>query len=276
METSQDLYVNLLKQVLSRTIVPEKYHPLNNGQGPTKTVSKLIVSVLGGLLNRYDFEIVRRYTPDPARRLAGLDWPPDAETMIGTKRLNNVHFCVSEVLRQGVPGDLIETGVWRGGCSILMKAILSAHGDTTRTVWLADSFAGLPKPNAEQYPADAGDKHWENSDILAIPLETVQANFERYGLLDDRVKFLKGWFKDTLPTAPISQLAVARLDGDMYESTIQALDALYPKLSSGGFLIVDDYALPGCKAAVDDFRRTHSITEPLEIVDWSGVYWQKK
>lgn len=275
MTEPQDLYVDLLKGVLTRTVVPEKYCQLTNGHGPTKSVNKVIIRALGNILNRHDMEIVRRYTPDPAKRRAGLDWPPEAETMIGTKRLDNVHHCVAEVLRKGVPGDFIETGVWRGGCSILMKAILRAHGDTARTVWLADSFEGLPKPNPKEYPADAGDNHWEKTEVLAIPLETVRGNFERYGLLDERVRFLKGWFKDTLPNAPLSKLAIVRLDGDMYESTIQALDALYGKLSPGGFLIVDDYDLKGCRTAVDDFWRAHSISEPLVVVDQGGRYWQR-
>ncbi len=155
-----------------------------------------------------------------------------------------------------------------------MKAVLHAYGESARTVWLADSFEGLPKPNAKKYPADAGDSHWKASRTLAVSLEAVQANFKRYGLLDEHVRFLKGWFKDTLPGAPIEQLAIARLDGDMYESTIQALDALYPKISPGGYLIIDDYALAGCKAAVDDFRQTHGIKVPIQQIDWSGIYWK--
>src|SRR5262249_7945660 len=158
------------------------------------------------------------------------------------KRLENLKFCVETAIRDGVPGDLIETGVWRGGACIFMRAILEAYGDKQRKVWVADSFAGLPKPNEAKYDADRGDKHHTFGD-LAVPRETVEKNFEQYGLLDDQVRFLEGWFKDTLPSAPINSLAVMRLDGDMYESTIQALEALYPKLSPGGFVIIDDYFL---------------------------------
>ena len=77
------------------------------------------------------------------------------------------------------------------------------------------------------------------------------------------------------PTAPISQLAVLRLDGDMYSSTIQALDALYPKLSPGGFCIIDDFALPGCAAAVHDYRAANSIDEPLVDIDGTGSFWRR-
>jgi O-methyltransferase len=195
--------------------------------------------------------------------------------MVGLKRLNNVQECVTDVLRSGVPGDIMETGVWRGGCCIFMKAILASYGDTTRNIWLADSFEGLPKPDAEHYPVDRGDVHWTRSEVLAVPIETVQENFRRYGLLDDRVRFLKGWFKDTMPTAPIKQLSILRLDGDMYESTFQVLHAVYPKLSVGGYAIIDDYALVGCKAAVDDYRKAHGINDPISQVDWSGAYWKR-
>jgi O-methyltransferase len=199
--------------------------------------------------------------------------------MVGLVRLDNVQHCVTDVLQRGVPGDLIETGAWRGGTTVFMRAVLKAYGDTERTVvWVADSFQGLPEANPELYPADieyAGEPH-PALRALAVPMEQVQANFRRYGLLDDQVRFLKGWFSDTLPGAPIGRLAVLRLDGDMYESTMTALRWLYPKLSAGGYVIVDDYgALRGCGEAVDDYRRQNDITEEMVPVDWTAVYWQR-
>ena len=88
----------------------------------------------------------------------------------------------------------------------------------------------------------------------------MQANFRAYRVLDDKVKFLKGWFKDTLPGAPIRSLAILRLDGDYYESTMDALTNLYDKLSVGGYVIIDDYGEDSwtyCQKAVDDYRRDH-------------------
>ncbi len=182
--------------------------------------------------------------------------------MIGLKRLGNIEFCVKEILRNIIPGDLIETGVWRGGASIFMRAILKACGNPNRIVWVADSFEGLPKPDG-RYQQDAGDRNWKSNHSLGISLERVQANFARYGLLDERVRFLVGWFKDTLPAAPIQQLTILRLDGEMYSSTMDALRALYSKLSPGGYVIVDDYgSTPPCKQAVNDFRAEHKITAP--------------
>ncbi|HTP90891.1 MAG TPA: TylF/MycF/NovP-related O-methyltransferase, partial [Xanthobacteraceae bacterium] len=210
-----------------------------------------------------------------ARREREQHWPVRALTFLGRKRLDNIRFCVESVLRDGVPGDLIETGVWRGGACILMRAILEARGDTTRNVWLADSFQGLPPPDAANYPADAGDKHHVWSDVFAVSSAEVKAHFRRFGLLDDRVRFLEGWFKDTLPNAPVNRLAVLRLDGDLYESTIQVLDALYAKLSAGGFLIVDDYFLEPCRAAIEDFRRANGVTDTILQIDRMSVYWRK-
>ena len=224
------------------------------------------------LLDRQGLALVKRV--DPAAHEEGRDYPTGALTMIGRRRLDNLQACVVDVIRAGVPGDLIETGVWRGGAVILMRAVLWAYGDTGRVVWAADSFQGLPQPDAATYPADARANLWQMQG-LAVSLEAVKANIAGFGLLDDQVRFLPGWFKDTLATAPIERLAVLRLDGDMYESTIDALTALYDKVSPGGYVIVDDYgAFQECRSAVDDFRRDRGITEEMTKVDWTGVYWK--
>jgi hypothetical protein len=195
--------------------------------------------------------------------------------MIGLKRLDNLEFCIEQVITNGVPGDFIETGVWRGGATIFMRAVLKAYGVTDRCVWVADSFEGLPPPDARKYPPDAGDRLHEAT-ALAVSLEQVKANFDRYGLLDDQVRFLKGWFRDTLPAAPIERLAVLRLDGDMYQSSMDALVNLYPKVSQGGYVIVDDYgAIPACRQAVNDYRAANGITEEIRDIDWTGIFWQK-
>lgn len=213
---------------------------------------------------------------DGPTRAQGLDWPSRAHTMIGTDRLAHLRACVEDVLARGVPGDLCETGAWRGGASIYLRGLLEAHGDADRRVWVADSFRGLPPPDAAAYPGDAGDRHHTFAE-LAVPLERVRANFARYGLLDDRVVFLPGWFRDTLPTAPIERLAVLRLDGDMYESTIVALEALYDKLSPGGYLIVDDYGgIEQCRAAVHDFRASRGVREPIRPAGWTAIHWRRE
>lgn len=211
---------------------------------------------------------------DPEVRLIGRDWPATAQTMIGLARLRNIRVLAEQVFDQGVPGDFLEAGVWRGGACIYMRGLMAAHGIENRTVWVADSFQGLPPPNPDLYPSDAGDPHHTFKE-LRVSIEEVQANFERYALLDDQVRFLKGWFAETLPEAPLSQLALLRLDGDMYSSTSETLHALYHKVSPRGYVIIDDYILAGCRKAVDDFREQFGIAEPLQDIDGAAVFWRK-
>jgi O-methyltransferase len=213
---------------------------------------------------------------DQRKRELGLDWPAEAETMIGMQRLTSLQQCVETVLAEDIPGDLVECGVWRGGACILMRAVLAAYGDQTRSVWLADSFEGVPRSDPANYEADKGIRADFAAGILGVSEAEVRANFERYGLLDDQVRFLPGWFKDTLHDAPIERISVLRLDGDLYESTIQALDALYPRLSPGGFCIVDDYqAVKACEQAVTDYRAKHGVSADIVDIDGTGVLWRK-
>jgi O-methyltransferase len=180
------------------------------------------------------------------------------------------------VLARGVDGDMIETGVWRGGSCILMRALIKLSGSQGRTVWVADSFSGLPPPDASSYPADARDRHHKFA-FLAVSEDEVRRNFARYGLLDEGVRFLPGWFRDTLPTLADRRWSLIRLDGDMYESTHVALEHLYPRLSPGGYVLVDDYgAVEGCRRAVEDFRSEHGISDEIEQIDWTGVLWRKR
>lgn len=211
-------------------------------------------------------------------RIDGTDWPSVAHTMIGVNRLQNIQTLAEIVIRDKIPGDFIETGVWRGGATIFMRAILKAYNITDKTVYVADSFEGLPKPNPELYPADIDDIHHTHPQ-LSVSLEQVQENFKKYDLLDDQVQFLKGWFKDTLPSAPIEKLSLLRCDGDMYESTMDTLNALYHKLVPGGFIIFDDAnSVPACQQAILDFRNKHNINSPMYKTNDSlgiGVYWRK-
>lgn len=242
---NRDLYLDLMERCLTNTIYGDA--PCDPWTGKT-----------------FDIEL----------RDNGRDWPSVAHTMIGAKRLRNTRALAERAIADGVPGDFIETGVWRGGASIMMRAVCAAYGNTDRTVYCADSFEGLPPPNPTEYPADTNDQH-VTYDELAVSVEQVRANFASYGLLDDQVAFLKGWFKDTLP--PLSNpFALIRLDGDMYESTIQAIEVLYPLLSPGGYVIVDDFgAVEGCRQAIADYRNTHGIDAEISTIDWTGVWWQK-
>ncbi len=266
----EDLYLDLLAKCLTRYLFPDEGTPFVPGT-PGK---RRVWSRAERLLERRGLRVLRRAPLRPELREDGRDWPLTAETMVGLARLENSRACIETALRDGVPGDVAEAGVWRGGSAIFMRAVLAAHGDGSRTVWVADSFEGLPPPDPA-HAADAGDLH-HTEPFLAVSQQEVMDNFARYGLLDERVRFLPGWFADTLPTAPIDTLAVLRVDGDMYGSTMDVLDALHPRVAPGGFVIVDDYgAITACRTAVDEYRQRHGIADPLQRIDWTGVYWRR-
>jgi|TARA_R110000822_G_scaffold68404_11_gene166348 O-methyltransferase len=220
-------------------------------------------------------------------RSKGQTWPFLAQTMAGEHRIDNVRALVEDVETKGIPGDFIETGVWRGGCSLMAAAVMQAYDIKDRKVIVCDSFDGLPPPNTGKYPTDEGDKHFEAL-FLKVSIHEVIENFKGYGLLNpDRIRFIMGLFGDTLPKLveggfnqdewplEVKQFSVIRLDGDMYESTIQALENLYPLLSVGGHLIIDDYGLPNCVKAINDYREFHGLDEELVGIDESSKYWTK-
>jgi O-methyltransferase len=277
LDAVRDLYLDILKRSLTGALYEDNDSILGGVRTDgSESLKKKVAHGVGRAANRFHLEVAYKKPYDPALREVGMDWPARAESMIGLKRMSNIQDCVQTVIRDNVPGDLIETGVWRGGAVIFMRAILKAFGDSSRTVWCADSFEGLPPPNVALYASDAGDRLHEKGG-LAVGVDIVKHNFTRYGLLDEQVKFLVGWFKDTLPTAPIDKLSILRLDGDMYESTWQAIEALYPRLSPGGFCIVDDYVLfpEQAQKAVHDYRSANGITDEIIDIDGSGAYWRK-
>ncbi|MDP2321434.1 MAG: TylF/MycF/NovP-related O-methyltransferase [Acidobacteriota bacterium] len=266
-------YLALLRRSLTFTLWPEPLCPIEHLNEDRPLLKRAAVWLMASTARQFGYQFARDPKPAWDDRRDGCTWPYYADTMMGLTRLEHLQHCVETVLREAIPGDLIETGVWRGGRCILMRGVLAAHGITDRTVYVADSFRGFP-PVEE--PQDIGDTPDEFRSYLAIDLETVRENFRRYGSLDEQVVFLDGWFKDTLTKAPVEQLAILRLDGDMYSSTMDALKALYPKLASGGFCIVDDYgAIKACRQAVDDFRAANTITAAIETFDWTGVFWRK-
>ena len=199
-------------------------------------------------------------------------------TLLPILTLENIEFCIREVIKNNIEGDFLEAGVWKGGAVIYAYHVLKEL-NSNRKVYVADSFKGLPKPDVNNYPADKDDPHWAIEE-LRISKDEVIKNFDLFGGLDENVIFLEGWFKDTLYNDSIGKLSVIRLDGDMYESTWQSLDALYPKLSLGGYCIIDDFGHLRAKKAVYDYREKYNIHEEIVIIDktpgaYPSAYWKK-
>jgi O-methyltransferase len=269
--TCEELYLDMMKKVLTRALIARGLD--RHTIVPVGPKSWLLYH-FNRLAVRVGLEFVRLKRSSAEHYMESghetRNRVEDAETMLGTRQLDHMQRCIVDVLARNVPGDLIEAGVWRGGMTIFMRAVLKAHQIADRNVWVADSFAGLPEvdPGRETF-------EWRRGD-MAVSLETVKNNFSRYGLLDAQVVFLQGFFSQTLPTAPIRRLSILRVDADLYSSTSDVLRNLYPRLSSGGYAIFDDYQnLPDCRRAIDEYRRENGITEEICMIDERAACWQK-
>lgn len=212
----------------------------------------------------------------------------------GYERLERVRDLYQRVRKANVPGDLVECGVWRGGITVMMKALTRAHDDESRRVWNFDSFSGVPNKKRQEDRTDLrmeapeianmderqwGGHVWERApggrekkkNILTVEEQLVQDNFKRFGLLDDQVKFVKGYFNDTLPDPEsrygLKQIAVLRVDGDLYSSTMDVLKNLYPLVAPGGYVILDDWPLPQSRRATIDFLHMQGLKEDIVKTD---------
>ena len=273
-QSAKARYIELLKSALACRLYPEPPVPIELLWCKRGWFKRSLARVLAPAFGMMGAKLCIEPNYTQEQLDSGTVWRLLAVSLISPRRMDNLCFCVETVLAERIPGDLIETGVWRGGACIVMKGLLAINAITDRKVFVADSFQGLPPPDAQKYPADAGDTH-HKVPYLAVSRARVEDNFRRFGLLDEQVVFLEGWFKDTLPKLRSRQLALMRLDGDMYESTMDALTHLYPKLSAGGFCIIDDYDIRNCRMAVDDFRKSREVTDPLVDIDGHGCYWRK-
>lgn len=272
----RDHYLELLEGCLMGTIHQDVFCVVGNGaMPPWRSPMRRAFRMVQRLSSRYGYELAaRRVHRDVLEE--GRAWPLVGETMVGLRRLRNIRACLDEVVGEGVAGDFIETGVWRGGCCIYAAAVLGTSPVVNdRKVFVADSFRGLPATKFGRHPQESEEPMSEMT-RLAVSRRDVEENFDRYAVGGERVVFVEGWFSETLPTLHDRRWSVIRLDGDLYESTMDALTNLYPRLSIGGFVIVDDYwEMNSCRAAVENYRRRMGIDEPLERVDQACVMWRR-
>lgn len=223
-----------------------------------------------------------------AIRQKGEDWTYAGDTMTGWARLNNIRDLLTDIICNNIRGDYIETGVWRGGASIFAKAVMSAleepDDDESTTIsssphrisYVCDSFQGLPPGDRN---LDLSDKNWDTvgKGYLEVASNIVANNFKKFGMLDSNVVFAKGFFNETMPplSKQILSLSIMRLDGDMYESTVDVLYNLYDKLSIGGYVIMDDWFGFPSRTACEDFFQVHQINPDIIAIDNTAAYWKK-
>jgi cephalosporin hydroxylase len=210
-----------------------------------------------------------RQTGAAVRTLAGRALFP--YTTVGRSGLDHLQECLETIRRESTSGDLAACGVWRGGTAIFMRAFLEAYDVEERLVWVADRFSGVPESPDTTDPSAKPRRFPE----LVGDLNQVRHGLDRFGLFDERVRFLQGSFADTLADAPIGELALLHLGDDLEETAAEALERLYDRLVPGGFVVVEHYDAPGCRRAVDQFRAKRGIQGPVTRADWTGASWRK-
>jgi hypothetical protein len=213
-----------------------------------------------------------------------LYWRVLPYTMSSYERLNNAYELACAVERDGVPGALVECGVFKGGCAAVMGYVARRAG-AGRALWLFDSFEGLPEPTAaDGAEAAAYSRARASGKLDAVgrcvgPLADVRRIlFETLRLDERRVLIRQGWFQQTLPAAraEIGPIALLRLDGDWYESTRCCLEQLYDAVVPGGYVILDDYyCWEGCRKAFDEFAAGRGLAVDLVRIDEAGAWFRK-
>ncbi|MDC1353117.1 TylF/MycF family methyltransferase [Pelagibacteraceae bacterium] len=271
MDNFKTQYIELFKKVLMGILYEQSNWQQIHSQ-PVKNFFSLqfFKNLMIKIFQRKSIILYKKQKFDSDRALikgkegAGLGY-----TLVSKKRLDNIEHCFDEILKGNIEGDFIETGVWRGGACILIRELMRINNIKNRKVFVADSFEGMPKPKNE----------FDGSDLsmfeeIKVSVEEVKSNFDKFGLNDNQVVYIKGWFSESLPKAPINKLALLRLDGDLYHSTMDSLNNLYHKVSKGGYVIVDDMDWPECARAINEFRDKHSIKSELKFIDDVSAYWR--
>jgi hypothetical protein len=201
-------------------------------------------------------------------------------TMSRVQRMYALYQSVNYIIKNKIPGDFVECGVWKGGNPMMIAQLLQASHTTDRKIFLYDTFEGMSEPTAAdknykgkdaQEMLDATDRAKSDSVWCYSPLEEVQENMKQTGYPNDRIVFVKGKVEETLPGVVPAKIALLRLDTDWYESTYHELTHLFPLLSKNGVLIIDDYGYwEGCRKATDQFLKENQLDLLLQRVDSTG------
>jgi O-methyltransferase len=191
-------------------------------------------------------------------------------TLVGPERIHNLCALAQRAEEEQIPGDVIECGVYNGGTAAILARI-ATRSQMNRTVWLFDSFQGMPETNEKD-----GKQAQEYVGKVVGSLDQVKQLLRKAGANMDRVKIVAGLFQDTFPRVDIKQTALLNLDCDWYESVKLCLEKFYDSVVPGGFVSIDDYGhWPGCREAVDTFFKKRGLSYELRHVDYSARWFQK-
>jgi Macrocin-O-methyltransferase (TylF) len=199
-------------------------------------------------------------------------------TMTSWERLYALYQSVQYTVENRIPGDLVECGVWRGGSMKLVAHVLRSLGDTTRTLFLYDTFEGMTEPEPAvdiDFSGNQAVKDWHEIQRRGVkwayaPVEEVHEIIASSGYPMEKVKLVKGRVEETIPATSPASIALLRLDTDWYSSTKHEMEHLYPKLSPQGILILDDYGhYQGARRGVDEYFSKLNKKPLLQRVDYS-------
>ncbi len=208
---------------------------------------------------------------------------PDCYSVVEKKFYEDVVQLFADLAASKVPGDILATGVWKGGSALYLQA-LNRHFGLNRRLWLSDTFSGFVHERIshkkDQWALRLLSKfvNFEHPDNARFPSAAdVEQLFQSCELWDERVQIVQGPLEATLPSLEIESLCFVHIDVDLYEPTRDALEFAYPRLRPGGYVVVDDYgaAAFNCKEAVDEFRAQHAISAPMRFMTTYAVCWQK-
>lgn len=197
-------------------------------------------------------------------------------TLISPERIANLYRLALHIEREQIPGDVVECGVCNGGSAAIL-ARTATHSRLQRTVWLFDSFQGMPE--VTEHDAVGADGHTAQSHVRQEvgDITRVKEVLNRVGADMARVRILPGWFHDTFSTATMERIAILNIDADWYESVKLCLQTFYDRVVQGGFISFDDYGhWPGCRKAVDEFFQTRKMPYNLTKVDYTAHWFRKE
>ena len=239
-------------------------------------------NVVRDILRRRGYVVERTFAPDYEPDVLDTIASVQPYTMTSTARVAAVCAAAKHVACQRIPGAVVECGVWKGGSSMAAALTLLKTGATDRDIYLYDTFEGIPRPDAADdvvsITGEAASDIWDRENRrskdgawLEAPIDEVRANMASTGYDMSRVHLVKGLVEETIPTDAPAQIALLRLDTDWYGSTKLEMEELFPRLSVGGILIIDDYGhLEGARRAVDEYLATLHTPVFLSRIDYSG------